>query len=310
MPLPSSNLRRARPLLGTLVEICAQGSPDVLPAAVEHAFAAIDRVQALMSFHDERSDVSRLNRDAHRRPVEIDPQTWAVLAHARGVSEASGGAFDVTVAPRLVEWGYLPGRGQVLPAVRPDAYRAIELLPGERVRFRKPVLIDLGGIAKGYAVDVACGALEQFGVMDYVVNAGGDLRVGSGPTTVHVRQPSDPTVTLALGTLQGAAVATSASYFARKRGRHRELHPIVAPHTAGPAIYRGSISVKAADCVTADALTKVVAVLGDAAMSALQRFGAEACLLSESGEWRPIPDRVPGQERPAGRDAGVATGQH
>ena len=292
MPSPSSSLRRARPLLGTLVEITARGDPAVLPAAVERAFAVIDRAHQLMGIHDPRSDVARLNREGHLGPVEVDRHTWAVLAHAQRVSAASDGAFDVTVAPRLVEWGYLPDCGQSLPDVQPNGYQAIEMLPRHRVRFLKPMLIDLGGIAKGYAVDLACDALERCGVTDYVVNAGGDLRVGGTPTTVHVRHPGRPAATLVLATIQGSAIATSARYFAAKEVHNRSVHPIIAPATAGPAPYRGSISVRAPDCMSADALTKVVAVLGADAAPVLESFGAEAVLLSESGEWRALPERA------------------
>ena len=203
----------------------------------------------------------------------------------------SDGAFDITVAPRLVQWGYLPERGQLLPEVKQNGYRAIELLAGPRVRFGEPLLIDLGGIAKGYAVDLACDALEQCGVVDYVVNAGGDLRVGDAPTTVHVRHPRQPATTLALGVIQDSAIATSARYFAGKEEREGLVHPIVAPAMAAPAGYSGSISVRASDCMTADALTKVVAVLGTNAAPVLRRFGAEAVLLLESGKWRRLSDR-------------------
>jgi thiamine biosynthesis lipoprotein len=305
MPLPSSSLRRARPLLGTLVEIRADGDPGVLPAAVDHAFAAIDRVHQLMSFHDPESDVSRLNREAHRQPVEIDRQTWTVLARAREISEASEGAFDVTVAPRLVQWGYLPESILPLPALKPNGYRAIELLAKYYVRFCEPTMIDLGGIAKGYAVDVACLALDRFGVYDYVVNAGGDLRVGRTPTTIHVRHPQQPTTTLVLATIQSAAIATSGKYFARQSCDDGEVHPIVEPTTTAPAGYRGSISVRASDCMTADALTKVVAVLGNEAARSLQHLDAEAFLLSETGRWRCLPDGLQRSHVHIERDAGI-----
>ena len=308
MPLRSSSLRRARPLLGTFVEIRVDGNPRILSAAVDQAFAAIARVHRLMSFHDPESDVSRLNQEAYRQPVRIDPQTWAVLDRARCISETSNGAFDITVAPRLVQWGYLPESILPLPALKPNGYRAIELLTQHHVRFCEPALIDLGGIAKGYAVDVACVALERLGVRDYVVNAGGDLRVGGTAATIHIRHPRRPTTTLVLGTIRSGAVATSSAYFARKSRHDGEVHPIVAPTTTAPAQYRGSISVRAADCMTADALTKVVAVLGTSVAPTLQRLGAEAFLLSKAGEWRRLPDGVKSSNRQIERDARMIAG--
>jgi len=306
MPSPSSSLRRARPLLGTLAEISVEGDAARLSGAVDRAFAAIDRVHQLMSFHVGTSDVSRMNREAYRHPVKIDPQTWEVLARARTVSEASDGAFDITVAPRLVEWGYLPEIPLPLPASRPNGYRVIELLADHHVRFQEPTFIDLGGIAKGYAVDAACVALEQCGVYNYVVNAGGDLRAGGAAITVHVRHPRRPTATLILGVIQNAAVATSGSYFARKRRDDMSVHPIIAPDAAAPARYKGSISVVARDCMNADALTKVVAVLGNKANPVLNRFGAEAVLLSETAKWRRLRGESHRSDTDVERGAGVA----
>jgi thiamine biosynthesis lipoprotein len=292
-----SSLRRARPLLGTLVEISAEGAARGLAAAVDGAFAAIERVQQLMSFHDPESDVSRLNRDAFRAPVEVDPQTWCVLARAREISEASHGAFDITVAPRLVEWGYLPSSPRALPPATPNRYRGIELLPEFRVRFLQPALIDLGGIAKGYAVDAGCRALEKDGVFDYVVNAGGDLRVGVSEAIVHVRHPGLPMNAFVPLRVRAAALATSARYFVESDGSE-DLHPIVAPDTGAPAASRDSISVRAADCITADALTKVVAILGPRAAPILERLDAEALMLGECGGLRLLPTGV---ERAMGR---------
>jgi FAD:protein FMN transferase len=285
----SSRQRRARPLLGTLVEISASGSPHQLPVAIERAFAAIEHVQRLMSFHAGDSDVSRLNREGYRRAIRVDPQTWEVLVWARAISHASDGAFDVTVAPRLVDWGYLPRRAETQCTVVQGGYRRIELLPDCGVRFLEPVLIDLGGIAKGYAVDRACAALEGHGVLDYVVNAGGDLRVGRTPETVHVRHPRWPGATLPLAEIEGGALATSGAYFARREHGDRAVHPIVTAETGAPAPVQDSVSVLAPNCLTADALTKVVCVLGERAAGVLRGFGAQACLLPADGELRHLP---------------------
>jgi FAD:protein FMN transferase len=289
MTLHSNSLRRARPLLGTLVEVSVAGDPRLLPTAVEAAFKAIDRVHRLMSFHSPDSDVSRLNRHARRRVVTVDPQTWRVLAHARTISEASHGVFDVTIAPRLVESGHLPHCAASHCTAVQGGYRRIELQPEGGVRFLEPALIDLGGIAKGYAVDCACAALELHGVSDYVVNAGGDLRVGRTPEIVHVRHPRRPTAIIPLASVEQAAVATSGIYFSSQHQMGALIHSIITPVTGQSARTCDSVSVIAPDCMTADALTKVVAVLADQAFPILAHFGAEACLLSKGGRWRHLP---------------------
>jgi thiamine biosynthesis lipoprotein len=284
MSLHSNSLRRARPLLGTLVEIRASGDEGILSAAIGAAFDEIERIQKKMSFHDPQSDVSRLNRDAFLQPVKIDPQTWEVLSAARVISEASDGAFDITVAPQLVDWDYLPATTISACAVRHDGYRRIELLPDSHVSFSEPALIDLGGIAKGYAVDRACAVLDERGIVDYVVNAGGDLRVGIAPEPIHVRHPLSPGEFIPIAMLSNAAVATSAAYFAGKQLLGATIHPIITPKTGASTPLPGSISVFSKDCMTSDALTKVVAIFGDDARDILQRFSAQACLLSERGE--------------------------
>ena len=219
-PLPEA--RRARPLLGTLVEISAS-SPGA-EHAVAQAFRAVERVHALMSYHDPASDLSRLNREAAFRPVTVDEWTWQVLAAAREFSAASDGLFDVSVAPVLTRLGYLP-RHADFPRACPQAdWRDIELLAHSRVRFARPLRADLGGIAKGFAVDRAVEALRASGVASGRVNAGGDLRrFGAQAEAVHVRHPHAPTLLLPLAELGDGAAATSAGYFAP---RQRDGRPI------------------------------------------------------------------------------------
>jgi len=100
-------MRRARPLLGTVVDISAEDAGESLPDAIEAAFASIEAVQRLMSFHDPDSDVSRINAAKAGEVVHIDPRTLHVLHFARQLSDLSAGAFDVTTASVLVRSGFL-----------------------------------------------------------------------------------------------------------------------------------------------------------------------------------------------------------
>jgi thiamine biosynthesis lipoprotein len=242
-------------------------------------------VQRLMSFHDDASDVARLNREAAKRPVRVAPWTYEVLRAARSLHDATGGAFDVTVAPRLQRWGYLPaaaGADEVedLPADQ----TAIELRGRFRVRFRRPLRIDLGGIAKGFAVDRAIGALQAAGASAGIVNAGGDLRVfGGAPSPIHVRDPRQPGRALPLLALENAALATSATYFARRRWRRRWVSPLVDPRRGRAVLRAASVSVRADTCMEADALTKVVLLLGRQSAEILRERGATAFVLDRRG---------------------------
>lgn len=236
-----------------------------------------------MSAHQPGSDVGRLNRRARGAAVCVDRHTWRVLELARGISAASGGAFDVCVAPLLARWGYLP-KWAAPRASKTAGWEAVELLPESRVRFHAPVAIDLGGIAKGYAVDLAAAALRAHGITCFTVNAGGDLRVGDAPQVIHVRHPTSPRRLLPLAEIADAAAATTATYFASRKSNGTTVHPVVVPRTQECAKLPGSITVFARECATADALTKVVAVLGNGSGRVLRRFGASACLIGKSGE--------------------------
>jgi thiamine biosynthesis lipoprotein ApbE len=150
--LEGSGMRRARPLLGTIVDISAEDAPETLPDAIEAAFASIEAVHRLMSFHELDSDVSRINDAKAGEVVQIDPRTFHVLHFARQPSDLSAGAFDVTTASVLVRSGSLPERAtEALPIG--VTYRDLDLLPAARVRWRNKGWIDLGGIAAGFAVD-------------------------------------------------------------------------------------------------------------------------------------------------------------
>jgi len=247
-------VRRARPLLGTLVEIAAQGGDAAaLAEAVAAAFGAIATVHRLMSFHERASDVVRMNRRAARTAVHVHPWTFAVLREAQGVAEASDGIFDVTVASILARHRLLP-RTPGAPVPHPSAsFRDVRLLPGLRVRFSRPLLLDLGGIAKGFAIDRAIDSLRAAGVRSGVVNAGGDLRCfGPAARRVHVRDPGCPDRLLPLAELRDGAIATSAVYFSRSRRAGRTVSALVHPRR--PAfVPSGSVSVAAHYCVTADA---------------------------------------------------------
>lgn len=282
----SSEVRRARPLLGTFVEIAVEGlCLDAAHCAINAAFAAIEEVQRRMSFHDPASMLSQLNRDAARRVVSVDAWTFAVLRAAARVHRISEGAFDMTVAPRLQELGFLPGeRLSASRDILPATFADVKLLPGRRVHFRRPdVRLDLGGIAKGFAVDRAVWALRCAGVRNGLVNAGGDLRVLGDEQTVAVRHPEDPGTILHTLRVSNAAIATSAHYFAAGWRPDQTLGAIVDPQTGEQCAQVRSATVRASSAMLADALTKVVMLRAEAALPALNHFHADAIFISAGG---------------------------
>lgn len=265
---------RAQVALGTLVEVALPRS-EANSARFEAAFASIAHVHRCMSAHDPDSDLGRLARGAHRGGVRVDPHTFAVLELALAIGAALDGVFDVTIAPELVRARRLPPHARGA-ATRCGRMHAIALEEGCRVRATEPVALDLGGIAKGYAVDCAIEALRAAGASAGVVNAGGDLRV-FGEAHWHgirVRDPRQPSIALPLCELHEHAFATSAAYFAAG---------IVDPRTRQLHGEEYSVSVAAPSCAIADALTKIVALAPAEAPRVLERYCAQAFVLAARG---------------------------
>lgn len=269
-----AKIRRSRPLLGTFVEISLSGTGEArLHKAADRAFAEIGRIQRLMSRFDPASDISRINRGAASRELRIDPDTWRALALAREVAEASDGAFDITVGSRP--------RAGASGLCSHASYDDIELLPDSMVRIRRKLSVDLGGIAKGYAVDIAAAILENDAALSGCVNAGGDLRAFGGcDHQVQIRDPEQPYRTAALAVVRDQSIATSASY------------PSSSQYLASGSVIRAdgsrapgsrSATVRASRCAVADALTKAVLLLGDGAAAALAHFNAQGFLLDSGG---------------------------
>ncbi len=271
---------RAQVWLGTLVEV-ALPAVEACEARFVTAFAAIAHVHRTMSAHDPGSDLARIARDAHVRAVTVSADTFAVLELAQKLYGESRGAFDVTIAPVLVHADALPAHdfNRDAQCGRMDALR---LEHGLQVRTTAPVSLDLGGIAKGYAVDRAVDALRATGARAGRVNAGGDLRVfGDVWMPVHVRHPADPAQSMHLFDARDAAVATSADYFRGTRGA------LVDPWAQSPRPFGCSVTVVAPTCAIADALTKIVALRPAESAAILARYRAHAFALHSGGPHLP-----------------------
>ena len=268
-----NRVRRARPLLGTLTQIsvAAPLAPVDLHAAVDAAFGEIAVVHALMSWHDADSELSRLNRCAPGGIARVHAHTRAVLDAALRIARLSDGAFDPCTGATLARWGLLPRHApsRQLPPRPPQraSWRDIELTD-EGVRFHRPVSLDLGGIAKGYAVDLAVQRLLQLGIREIVVNAGGDLRVaGTGEHTAVIRHPCSAHAPAHSLRLHNEALATSSAFGSERQVHGGAVCALVDPATDRAYAGRDSVSVRAATCMTADALTKV-ALFGSSAVAA------------------------------------------
>lgn len=264
-------IHRSRILMGTVVEITASGD-DIKKTdrAVTDAFGEMARIEDLMSPNRPQSDVARLSQSPDG--LEVSAETAEVVALGLRIAKASGGAFDMTLGRLKTIWRIetdeprVPSPSEIREAVAgagPDALK----MEGNRVIKGSPGLsVDLGGIAKGYAIDRAADVLRQSGVESASVNAGGDIRLigdhGGRPWRIAIQHPRDAARQLATLELAEISVVTSGDYeryFIRDGKRY---HHIFDPRTGYPADRCQSVTVAAPTAVLADALSTAVFVLG------------------------------------------------
>jgi thiamine biosynthesis lipoprotein len=264
--------------------------------AIAEAFSEMARIDSMMSSYREDSEVSVINEqtvgsEASGISAEID----TVLRAAQWAAQISDGAFDITIAPVLRLWGFgtdsvgLPSAEEITVRLPLVNYRNLVMAPENgnhwtapqkrKVSFRQPgMAIDLGGIAKGYAVDRGLEVLRRAGVRDAMVEAGGDLRANASPRTagrryIWIRHPraanaadtrvdgQDQTY-FARFRLDNGAVATSGDYERFFEHNGKRYHHLLDPHTGYPASQAVSATVIANNAMLADALATALFVLG------------------------------------------------
>ncbi|MHC5211908.1 MAG: FAD:protein FMN transferase [Planctomycetota bacterium] len=287
-------VRRTLPVMGTLAELAALHDDEhTARRALDAAFAQLRRVDARMSRFRGDSDVGRANAHAARTAVEVDADTARVVAHALAWAEWSDGAFDPCLGRATRLWDvtrrHAPPPAEALAGLADRGlWHALELRPSGHVRYADPrVALDLGGCAKGHAVDRAAQALRAHGVSDGYVNVGGDL-VALGHSEdgdgwrVGVRDPSDPSRLCATLQATDEAVATSGDYSRYFIHGGRRYHHLLDPTTAAPRVgTRHSLTIRAPDCSTAD--TAATALFGmdvETARSLLARHAPRAVIMT------------------------------
>lgn len=264
--------------MGTFLHFKVAGPADRADEArqaIEQAKKAVEAFVETVSSWDPRSDTGRINANAGKEPVRIDPRLMQLLLHARGVSEMSGGAFDITFSPLGRLW-LLQAEKPIIPTdhlidqtrdlvnyrdliIDPQAGTALLRRPGMR--------IDLGAIAKGAAIDVAARSLKDSGFDNALIEAGGDFYAmgakPAGPWILGIRNPRGRQHEI-LGKvpLRDRAIATSGDYEKMVVVDGKRHHHILDPRTGRPADTCISVTVVAPDAETADALSTALFVMG------------------------------------------------
>ncbi len=244
--------------------------------ASEAAFGRIKQLNDIMSDYDMESELSKLSRTSGQgQEISVSHDLWLVLKRAQDLAERSGGAFDITVGPLVNLWRKarrekkMPDPARLAQARQSVGYTHMRLDPKRRaVELLAPDMrLDLGGIAKGYAVDEAVKVLWQLGIHRALVSGGGDMAVSDPPPgrkAWRVELPpldasNAPPTRFVL--LSHAGLATSGDLFQRLEIDGKRYSHIVDPHTGIGLTDHSLVTVIAPDCMTADSLTKVVSVL-------------------------------------------------
>jgi thiamine biosynthesis lipoprotein len=290
--------------MGSAYAIVAYGTEaGTLAEAAEAALDEVDRIDRLMSHYKPESPLSRLNREAGRGPVAVEAELFDFIAESLRYGRESDGAFDITVGPLMKAWGFFRGEGRLpkeseLAEVKGRiGYRHIVLdAAAKAIRFERPGMeLDLGGIAKGYAVDRAVAVLREKGVAAALVSAGGSTIYGLGVPPgadaweVTVQDPVHASRTALAVALKDRALSVSGSYEKSFEVDGVRYSHIMDPRTARPVPNVLGVAVVTNTGTAGDALDNVLFVQGVEAGSAYleNHVGPD----SEAWFFLPAPDR-------------------
>lgn len=284
--------------MGTRIVLAAYTTNTVGDVAVKgmllDALAEVRRIEDVMSTWVQTSEVSRINNAAGADPVRVSDETFNVIAKSLWISKLSEGTFDITFASMGKVWSFdedvstvVPDKSTVEKARKRIDFRKVKLdAAAKSVQLEGAVTkINLGGIAKGYAIDRASAILRQHGLPSFYCQAGGDLYVegkkpDGTPWRVGIRDPRGPDGKFfAILDVEDHAFSTAGDYerfFISKD--NKRYHHILDPRTGYPATASRSVTIWAKDAITADALDNAVFILGPekglALVESLENVGA------------------------------------
>lgn len=240
--------------------------------------SALDGVNRGMTLYRADSELMRFNRHRATAALPLSKELFDVLAVGQQVAVLSGGAFDVSVAPLVAAWGFGPEKRQIVPAdeqLRAGRaavdFRSLRLDAASRTAAKATsgLEADLGGIAKGYGLDLAARAIEASGIGHYMIEVGGEVlarghNASGRPWRIGIEEPDAvPQRARLVVALDGKAMATSGDYRIYFEAQGRRYSHEIDPRTAAPIAHGlASVTVIAADCVHADALATALIVLG------------------------------------------------
>ena len=265
--------RREEAIMGTAIAVeLWSDDRDAGESAIDAVMAEMHRIDQLMSPYKPVSELSIINRDAAQRPVPICPEMFELIARSLRFSELSDGAFDITYASAGHLYDYRervkPSDAALAKAVGAIGWKNLLLDRAQRtIRFaREGVRIDLGGFAKGHAVDHGAAILARLGIRHAIVTAGGDSHVlgdkRGRPWTIAIRDPRNADAVVAVLPLEDVAISTSGDYERFFETDGVRCHHVIDPKTGKSPDSIRSVTILADDGLTSEALSKCLFVMG------------------------------------------------
>ncbi|MEK6546643.1 MAG: FAD:protein FMN transferase [Nitrospinota bacterium] len=261
-----------RILMGTVVEVTViYNNERHARKVIGDAFIAMERVDRLMSNFKEDSDISKINRAAGTEEVTVDNDVIEVIKKSLYYSELSDGAFDVTIGrvEELYDFetgGKIPETDKFVDSIKGVGYKNISVNGNAVYLLKKGIKLDLGGIAKGYAIDKGIEAVKKNGIDDVLINAGGDIRATgeseNAQWKIGVLHPREKDKLMDTILLKNLSVATSGDYRKYFISDGKRYHHILDPVTGLPVEGVQSVTIIAPLAVDADALATAVFVMG------------------------------------------------
>ena len=292
-----------RVVMGTFARIVAvAANSDKARSSIQAAFAEIEKVDELMSDYKSDSEISNVNKVGFKQAVEVSESTYEVLQRSMEFSKLTGGAFDITVGPLVDVYrsaeknGAAPSKEQIAQAKMKVGFEKLQLDDENRtVKFAVDGMrLDLGGIAKGYAIDKAVEAMQKCGASGAMVDIGGDIRCFGTPPKgrdhwlIGVQDPNVTNDDIGTGgllstlKLTNAAVATSGGYRRFVLIEGKKYSHIIDTDRGSSASELASVTIISKDAITADALATAVSVIGsEEGLDLIEKMPeAEAILIS------------------------------
>ena len=299
-PAADPRVRFRFPVMGTEAVVILFAPQEQAEKAHQGVKEAFDRVLQIANPYDPESEVSRLNRTASTAPFVCSEDLWTMLQAAREAWKISGGAFDVTARPIMDLWGFYriapdrhapdeKERKEVLAKVGLDKVRFDDT--EHSVCFTVPgMALDLGGLAKGYAVDLALEAIRREGITRGSVNLGGNLGLLDPPPTqmgwIIALFAPDRTVADHICLLKNTAVSTSGDYERYILVDGEKIGHIVDPRTGRPVHREYSVSAIASSALRADILSTVFYLDPDTVLPEGEKWAGIRIIRNESADVR------------------------